>query len=77
MSWTMRELLLHGHPSEIIPGQRPLLVKAARRYSRDPRLSRLDRERIARVWLGTQADEEPDEPLLLFDSPDSGGDGRE
>lgn len=57
MSWSIKDLLLHGAPWEVLPGDRPRVDKAARRYSRDPHLSKRDRDFIARVWLPA---EEPD-----------------
>lgn len=63
MSWTMRDLLLKGAPWEILPDDRPKVEAAALRYSRDPRLSKKDRDYIARVWLPREAPET--EPMLM------------
>ena len=61
MSWSMKDLLLRGAPWEILPDDRLKVDAAARRYSRDPHLSKKDRDYIARVWLPP----EPVEPEPL------------
>lgn len=68
MSWTLRDLLTKGHPSEILPDQLPIMERAARRYVGDPHIPREDRQRIERVWL--QPPEDEAEPVTLF--PDGG-----
>ena len=70
MSWTMKDLLLRGAPWEVLPDDRPKVEAAARRYSRDPHLSKTDRDYIARIWLPRE-DEEP-EPIP-FTFPEGGG----
>ena len=62
MSWTMRDLLLCGYPFEVLPDDRPKVEAAARRYSRDPHLSKRDRDYIARVWLPLE-EEEPEQTV--------------
>ena len=68
MSWTMRDLLLKGAPWEILPSDRPMVDAAARRYSRDPHLSKRERDYIARIWLPR---DEPELELMAFVFPDS------
>lgn len=58
MSWSVRDILLHAGPWEILPADRPKIEAAARRYSRDPRLSKRDRDYIARVWLPAEMEPE-------------------
>lgn len=50
MSWTLRDTLLRSGPWEILPDDRPKIKAAARRYSRDPHLSKGERDYIARMW---------------------------
>ena len=57
MSWSMRDLLLRGAPWEVLPDDRPKVDAAARRYSRDPHLSKGDRDYIRRVWLPHELEE--------------------
>ena len=57
MSWSMRDLLLRGAPWEVLPDDRPKVDAAARRYSRDPHLSKPDRDYIRRVWLPHELEE--------------------
>jgi hypothetical protein len=61
----MRDLLVRGHPSEILPSDRLRVEAAARAWSRDPRLSKEDRDRIAATWLPPE-EAEPEELLLVF-----------
>jgi hypothetical protein len=68
MAWTMRDLLITGHRSEILPSDLPRVEQAARAWSRDPRLSKADRDRIAAEWLPVE-EPEPDN-ILVF--PDGG-----
>lgn len=58
MSWSVKDILLHAGPWEILPSDRPKIEAAARRYSRDPRLSKRDRDYIARVWLPAELEPE-------------------
>lgn len=70
MTERMRDLLLLGHPSEILPDDLPKVEAAARAWSRSPQLSKEDRDRIAAVWLPPEPDLEPDVPPFVFpDSP--------
>lgn len=69
MTWSMKDLLLRGAPWEILPDDRPKVEAAARRYSKDPRLSKRDRDYIARIWLPS---EEPEPELPAFVFPDGG-----
>lgn len=61
----MRELLLRGHPSEVLPSDRPLVEAAARSWSRSPQLSKEDRDRIAAIWLPPE-DPETEEVIFVF-----------
>ena len=61
MSWTLKDLLLHGAPWEVLPDDRPRVEAAARKYSKDPRLSSRERAYIERIWLPP----EPPEPAPL------------
>ena len=63
MSWTLKDTLLHCGPWEILPDARPRIEAAARKYSKDPTLSKRERDYIARVWL--PAEEPEPEPLAL------------
>ena len=65
MMWSIRDLLLHGAPWEVLPADRPK-VEAARRYSRDPHLSKRERGYIARIWLPR---EEPEPEPMAFVFP--------
>lgn len=70
MSWTLLDTLLHAGPYEVLPDDRPKVDAAARKYSRDPHLSKTDRDYIARTWLPP----EPDEPeAISFAFPEGGG----
>lgn len=65
MSWSMRDTLLHAGPWETLPDDRPRVTAAARRYAKDPRLSKQERDYIARIWLPREeSDPEPLELLL-------------
>lgn len=68
MSWTLKDTLLRCGPWEILPDDRPKIEAAARRYSKDPTLSKRDRDYIARTWLPPDA---PDEPIILFPDRDA------
>ena len=61
MSWTLLDTLLHCGPWEILPDDRPKVEAAARRYSKDPHLSKRDRDYVERTWL--RAEEPEPEPL--------------
>ena len=61
MSWTLKDLLLHGAPWEVLPDDRPRVEAAARKYSKALTLSKRDRDYIARIWLPP----EPPEPAPL------------
>ena len=65
MSWTLKDTLLHCGPWEILPDDRPRIEAAARKYSKDPTLSKRDRDYIARVWLPVE-DPEPEPLALVF-----------
>ena len=67
MSWTLRDTLLRSGPWEILPDDRPKIEAAARRYSRDPHLSKGERDYIARMWLPP---EEPEPDPLEFAFPE-------
>ena len=70
MSWSMKDTLLKCGPWEILPDDRPKLEAAARRYSKDPTLSKAHRDYIARVWLPA---EEPEPEPLAFTFGDGVG----
>lgn len=57
MSWSIGDLLLRGAPWEILPDDRPRVEAAARRYSRDPHLSKRERDYIARIWLPPETED--------------------
>lgn len=64
MSWTLKDLLLHGYPFEVMPDDRPKVEAAARRLSRDPHVSKSDRDYIRRMWLPHEERSEP-EPIQI------------
>ena len=72
MSWTLKDLLLHGAPWEVLPDDRPKVLAAARRWAKDPRLSARERAYIERVWLPRE-DPDPEPEPLPFTFPDSPG----
>lgn len=51
MSWSTLDLLLKGGWWEVLPEDRLHVLHAARRYAKDPRLSKRDRDYIERMWL--------------------------
>ena len=65
MSWSMKDLLLRGAPWEVLPTDRAKVEAAARRYSRDPHLSKPDRDYIRRVWLPREDEEQEPEQLRM------------
>jgi hypothetical protein len=68
MSWSMRDTLLRCGQWEILPADRPKVEAAARRFAKDPHLSKRERDYIARVWLPV---EEPEPEPLAFAFPEA------
>ena len=60
MSYTLRDLILHGAPWEVLPEDRARVLAAARRLVGDPSVSREHRAYIERVWL-TEPEPEPEQ----------------